>query len=91
MNEYLDETHDLRLEENGKFLTRREMIDTMLYGDLAHANDNNHRARFLAWTAVPPSADMLVNEFVVIASRVLIAINWLRELNERTLIDLGKP
>ncbi|MBK8465180.1 MAG: hypothetical protein IPL32_05060 [Chloracidobacterium sp.] len=89
LNEYLDDTHEIRLEEKGKFLTRREMIDTMLYGDLAHANDNNYRASFLAWTAIPHSTDMLVNEFIVIASRVLIAINWLKDLNERALATLA--
>jgi hypothetical protein len=90
LNGYLNDPHKFRYNENGKILTRREMMDMFLYGDLAHLN-TSHRDRHQFWTQTELGSEMAFQEFIVIISGVLKAIWWFRDLNNKALEELNRP
>lgn len=90
LNHYLDNAGDFIIKDNDRVLSRLDIMEVFLYGDLAHTNNVKKRKLFLSWTSEQSSHDLLMSVFVVIVSRVLMAINGLKDLNSRALLELQK-
>lgn len=84
---YLDGNSSLI--SGNRFLTRRWVLDTVLYGDRAHAN-TAHRPAFEVWGRHPGLNAMLKDRFLEVAGIVLHAIQALREANEEALASLSR-
>lgn len=68
--------------------TRREVCETFLYGDLAHANPAK-RARMVDWKRGPVTLMMLDAEFVATLARIASIVVFIRDTNRRSLDELG--
>lgn len=77
----------VKAEFNGIEPTRQELITFIIFGDLAHV-DENKRGRFIEWEENPIAFPYAQNAFVVTLATYLNAISWLRELNELALKEL---
>jgi hypothetical protein len=88
VNEYLDS--DTNVNSDGENLTRRKIMDTFVYGGLAHANEAKRRL-WKTWMSNPFAAVMYENEFVVVLSDIHVAIEMIKRMNEETLKSLPGP
>jgi hypothetical protein len=83
LNKYLDGASPFVEDDPGRQLTRRELLDMVLYGDLAHANEAQ-RERWKLWTGA--GFDTLIeSEFADMVAGVIQAIFWVRQVNLRAL------
>jgi len=64
--------------------TRREILDTVLYGQAAHANPEKLQ-RLRQWTADDIRANLLLQEFTGMLVQILVLIKYIGELSEREL------
>ncbi len=76
LNKFLDEKSHFNV--NG-VVSRRELMDTFIYGDLSHANDNK-REKYLSWMKDEFMRELMRNEFRNIIGKVLIVINRVDKL-----------
>jgi hypothetical protein len=65
--------------------TRREMLDTVLYGGIAHANKPEMVRRFKLWTRDGVRENVLLQSFAVMLIEILRVIYYIGELSEREL------
>lgn len=87
LNDYLDlPDKSLRINENGKTLTNREIYNTFIYGGLAHAN-KEYQKKYDEWMANPLLGPILQGEFINIMSNILRCIFYVQERNESLIID----
>lgn len=84
VNAYLDQSSSLNIEYNGEKLIRRKIMDTFVYGGMAHANVAK-KALFDEWMSIPPLRIILESEFTGVLAVVLDAIHYLRQLNTKML------
>jgi len=68
----------------GLGLTRRTVLDTFLYGHLAHINEDKV-ARMQKWRSIPHAFGLLEIEFVAALSNVLSCLAFLAKIAENTL------
>jgi len=87
-NKFLDAVPDLHVEIDGRLMTRREIVEMVIYGNLSHANEKK-RAIYQSWTRSEISQDILDYTFVFILSRVTLPIRELQDLNLRVLATLN--
>ena len=87
-NDFLDTVPDLHIEIDDRLMTRREIVEMVIYGDLSHANERK-RAVHQSWTRSDISRDVLNYTFVFILSRLTLPIRELRDLNLRVLAMLN--
>jgi hypothetical protein len=87
-NDFLDTVPDLHIAIDDRLMTRREIVEMVIYGDLSHANDKK-RAIHQSWTRSEISRDILNYAFVFILSRLTLPIRALRDLNLRVLAMLN--
>jgi hypothetical protein len=81
INRFLDaQPPDVSLNDNGKELSRREVLDVVVYGGLAHANPQK-RAIYERWRAKPPWFALVWDCFVVTLTGLCQAARDIRELN----------
>jgi hypothetical protein len=68
LNKYLDQLPAMRLlKDNEKPLTRREIMNLFLFGDLSHATWNpENRRKFKDWTTENWGKELLATQFVEI-------------------------
>ena len=88
LNLYLDSTDDsLSITDNGEILKRREIFDTIVYGGLAHANDEKKRKKYKEWMGHPILGPIYEGEFVLILSTILSFLLLFQEMNESLIND----
>lgn len=73
--------------ENGKTLSRRDVLDCMIYGELAHST-SAHRTRFLSWNGHPFIAGGFMADFHTTIWEFGQAVRWLEDISRR---ELGLP
>jgi hypothetical protein len=64
--------------------TRHEILETVLYGQAAHANPEKIK-RLKQWTADDIRANLLLQEFTGMLVQILVFIKYIGELSEREL------
>jgi hypothetical protein len=89
LNKYLDGPLGMQITINGKALTRREVYDTFIYGDLAHSNQAKEE-QFKRWQKNEILFALLQNEFVVTLAQTLDFLWYMQMLNKEALAELGK-
>lgn len=87
MNAYLNEKPYINVTYNGKSFTRRQILDTFVYGGLAHANVNK-KVLCDEWKQIPFIFPMLENEFVSILMKILYIIDGVRHINAVAIREL---
>jgi hypothetical protein len=75
-------------EFKGKSITNQELLDTFLYGGLAHAN-RSKETQFNEWMDDPVFATYLQHEFVWMLADLCRVIRYVRDLNVAALKQLG--
>lgn len=78
----LDSPTTVRMEN--EILTRRELLDTFVYGGLAHANKRK-KERHDSWMVNKCLAPYLTNDFIVTVSQILKVALFVKQTNERVL------
>ena len=84
---YLDAPGSLEDKYKGDIVSNRELLDTFLYGGLAHANKNKERL-FNEWMADPQFSIYVDHEFVWMLSGLCWVIKYVKGLNEEALRQL---
>jgi hypothetical protein len=86
LNRFLDSETNINVHDQQ--LTRRYIWDVFVNGAIAHT-DKEKRDVYDQWRAVPPLFPMIEREFIAIMGSVLAVIFAVRNLNKRTLEELG--
>ncbi|MBI1801707.1 MAG: hypothetical protein HYR71_08785 [Chloroflexi bacterium] len=85
LNKSLDEYPSFQVEINGDKPTRRRILFVMLYGGLAHANDDEMVSAYRLWERDPIALTLLQNEFVIILTQTLKVIAYIAKLNAKEM------
>lgn len=86
LSQFLDsETY---INHNEQQLTHRYIFEVFVYGYLAHTNEEK-RAVYDQWRAVPFFFPMIEREFIAIMREVLTVIFGMRDLNRRALSGIA--
>jgi hypothetical protein len=86
LDAYLDGRDVVMIAVDGVPVTNRLILETFLYGDLAHVNDQK-RAVYEKWRAGPASL-LLESRFEHIVGEVMRFVFWLARMNEETIKTL---
>jgi len=65
--------------------TRGQMLDTVLYGGLAHGNNAEKIQRFKLWSRDEIRANLLMQEFASMLLQILVFIKHIADLSEKEL------
>jgi hypothetical protein len=87
MNEYLDGEKYSVANYNGVPLVRRELIETFMYGELAHVNEAKETL-FQEWKRAPMTFTFFESQFVDTMGNLFVGLQMIAELNERALTEL---
>jgi hypothetical protein len=82
---YLDSHSDYTVKLFDGHPTRGQMLETVLYGGLAHGNDAETIQRFKVWSRDGIRANLLMQEFTSILIQILVFINHIADLSEKEL------
>jgi hypothetical protein len=82
---YLNSHSDYTVELFDGRPTRRQMLETVLYGGLAHGNDPETVQRFKLWSRDGIRANLLMQEFTSILLQILVFIKFIADLSEKEL------
>ena len=87
LNKYLDQLPAMRLsKDDEKPLTRREIRDLFLFGDLSHATWNpENRRKFKDWTAENWEKEFLTTQFVEI---LLVGFGAIQSVANESKLEL---
>jgi len=88
LNAFLDQPTSMIFNYHDEVLTRRKIMDTFIYGGMAHANPLKKQL-YDEWMSMPPVRVFLENEFVAVLTTILNAIVYMKTLNEQALSDLN--
>jgi hypothetical protein len=86
LDAYLDGRDVVTIAVDGVPVTNRMILETFLYGDLAHVNDEK-RAIYEKWRAGPASL-LLESRFEQIVGEVMRFVFWLARMNEDSIRTL---
>ncbi len=76
------------IQINGDCPTRWEILETILYGDMVHANPDK-RQRYLAWVAHPFAASIVGLELHNVLQFYLRTLAAMADIHRRALAELG--
>jgi hypothetical protein len=85
LNKYLDNRALINI--GGDRPTKREILETFLYGELAHL-DEAKRQRYRTWVANPIAACMIEFEFVRVLHRFLRTLSVMAQIHQQALAEL---
>jgi hypothetical protein len=85
LSRYLDGSSPLVVNDYN--ISRRELLTVWMNGELAHVN-TKHRARLEEWTVKEDIRPFFQYEFETVITRVAWAVEALRKVNERALVEL---
>lgn len=88
LNEYLDSTPSIKLEISGVTLTRRQIMEVFVYGNLAHVNSTKKKI-YDEWSKEPITFSFIEFEFSDILVTILRAIQYAKELNKKAIKELS--
>jgi len=88
VNQILDSPNSLNITFNESTPTNREVMNTFIYGGLAHANPVN-KEQFDTWMAFPPISGLFQACFSLVLGHVLRAIKFIADLNHEVLSSLS--
>jgi hypothetical protein len=81
INEFLDAPPaGISLNHNGQDLTRRQILDVVVYGGLSHANPRK-RATYEQWRAIVPWFALVWDNFMVTLAALCQCARDIRDLN----------
>jgi hypothetical protein len=83
---YLNSYSDYTVELFDGHPTRGQMLETVLYGGLAHGNNAEIIERFKHWSSDDIQANLLMQEFTAILLQILVFIKFIAELSEKELL-----
>ncbi len=86
LNKFLDGHAFIAID--GDRPTRREVLETVLYGELSHVEPAK-QSRYRAWVANPLAGGMITFEFVGILQMYIRTLAVMAEINRRALAELG--
>ena len=87
LNQSLDRTCMIAI--NGDHPTLREILETVLYGQLSHLTET-HRQRYRAWVEAPLARGMIDFEFVGVLVLFLRTLAAMAEINRRAVAELER-
>jgi hypothetical protein len=82
---FLDSTLEVQFAQ-GEEITRRRLVDVLLYGVLAHSNPEKER-EFRLWTSSGGLTGFVWAEFIVTLEQMLFYLKFFRELNEAVIAN----
>lgn len=85
LNDYLDSKSPIT--SRGQSITRREILEVFLYGDLAHANEKKKEI-FDQWMSYPLMDVLIYHEFIRILGSLAYIIAYVQDLNEEIIEEL---
>ncbi len=85
--DYLNSHSDYTVELFEGHPTRGQMLETVLYGGLAHGNDADTVQRFKDWSRDDIRANLLMQEFTAILLQILVFIKFIADLSEKELMQ----
>jgi hypothetical protein len=88
VNEMLDSPNLFSLKINDSIPTNREILDTFIYGGLAHAHPEKYKL-FKEWMNFPPTAVILQTCFNTILGQILQALDYIKNVNMTTIDQLS--
>jgi hypothetical protein len=88
INEYLDSNSGMAIYVNDELLNHREILNTVIYGGLSHANPKKKKAHDF-WMATPLKA-MIENDFVCTLGILYKAIFTIINLNMAAINQLKR-
>ncbi|MFT6954667.1 MAG: hypothetical protein ACJAY1_001787 [Glaciecola sp.] len=86
LNEYLDGSTNFNV--NG-VISRRQLMEVFIYGDLSHANCQDKRRHFKSWMENELMAELMKNEFKFIVGKILILIARVDKLCKEAIERYG--
>lgn len=86
LDDYLDGRDAMKIIVDGVSVTNRMILETFLYGDLAHVNDEK-RDEYERWKAGPMNL-LLESKFEQIVGEVMRFVCWLAKMNDETIKTL---
>jgi hypothetical protein len=86
LDAYLDGRDVVKIAVDGVWVTNRMILETFLYGDLAHVN-NDKRAIYEKWKAGPMNL-LLESRFEQIVGEVMRFVFWLARMNDESIRGL---
>jgi hypothetical protein len=86
LNEYLDGSTNFNV--NG-VISRRQLMEVFIYGDLSHANYQDKRRHFKSWMENELMAELMKNEFKFIIGKILIVIARVDKLCKEAMERYG--
>lgn len=87
LNDYLDsETYHVA---EGRQLTNREVLETFVWGGLAHANPDMKK-RYDSWMAQGPFAEVYQFTFVTVLTAFMEALIRMRQVNVEVIEAMGE-
>lgn len=81
LNKYLDSNSMFKI---GEHITRRELLDVFVYGELSHANKEK-RERYSDWMSKPIMSSLMKNEFASILFQVLNVISFVAGICDQVI------
>ena len=84
INQFLDSPNLMNITFNNSTPTNGDVMETFIYGGLAHANRKKHQL-FKAWMEYPPANVLFHLCFSNVLGQVLRAISFLKNLNEELI------
>jgi hypothetical protein len=86
LNDYLDGSTNFNV--NG-MVSRRQLMEVFIYGDLSHANYDSKRSHFKSWMENEFMAELMKNEFKFIIGKILIVIARVDQLCKEAMDRYG--
>jgi hypothetical protein len=87
VNDLLNSPNTLNVIIDDARPTNREIMETFIYGGLAHANRAKKKV-YDEWMSFPPIGGLLTTCFTMILGRVLEALKYIADLNNEVLQSL---
>lgn len=83
---YRRSTSDPTIMQNGKALTKWEILYAFIYGDLSHMDDKE-RPKYIEWTKNEINGMVMRNEFIMALAHELNFLLDLQQLNDLVIIE----
>lgn len=87
LNDFLDFRSPMQIHD--QVITRRDILNTFIYGELAHANEKKKKT-LDQWMSYPIFNVTIYHEFIYILGMVTNFIAYVQNLNEEVIKELGE-
>lgn len=87
LNQFLDSPNKLGIVYDNQGLTNRTIMETFIYGGLAHANKEKQKM-FKELMAIPSTASLLDASFKLVLGKVLNIIHYVAIVNDGVIKEL---